>query len=66
MTETLSPAQFAARVSELTGQKIAADRVTYACRAYNIRATRVGGRWWIPASEIESYVRENNKQKETA
>jgi hypothetical protein len=62
----LSPAQFAACITKLTGQRITADRVTYACRAGNIRATRVGGRWWIPASEIESYVKENDKQKETA
>jgi len=65
MTEQLSPAQFAARVSELTGQRVAADRVTYACRAGTIRTTRIGGRWWIPAAEIESYVKENDKQKES-
>jgi len=61
MSEYLSPSRFAARVSERTGQKIAADRITYSCRAGTIRATRIGGRWWIPAAEIESYVRENRR-----
>jgi hypothetical protein len=61
---SLSPAQFAARVSELTGQRVSADRITYACRAGTIRTMRIGGRWSILASEIEAYVKENDKQKE--
>jgi hypothetical protein len=63
MSEHLDPRQFAAGVNELTSQRVSADRITYACRAGTIRALRIGGRWSIPASELNHYVVSNERKE---
>ncbi len=52
----LSTAEFAARATELVGHTIHRDRITYGARRGLLLARRVGGRWEIAESELESFV----------
>jgi hypothetical protein len=59
LSDLLSTPKAVVYLKNLLGLEVPADRLTYAYRTGNLKAAKVGGRWYTWAEALEDYVKHN-------